>query len=126
MPISLIACVVKHRNKLVIGKNNDLLVRLPKDMAFFKTITSNQVQELPNIVLMGRNTYYSIPLEYRPLKNRLNFVLTKDPVYLKKYPLPKKIKHLSTDNVYFITLLQFQDFYTEFNPNVFVRFTIST
>ena len=86
MPISLIACVVKHRNKLVIGKNNDLLVRLPKDMAFFKTITSNQVQELPNIVLMGRNTYYSIPLEYRPLKNRLNFVLTKDPVYLKKYP----------------------------------------
>jgi thymidylate synthase len=90
-------------------------------MAFFKNITSNQVQEeLPNIVLMGRNTYYSIPAEYRPLKNRLNFVLTKDPVYLKKYPLPKKIKHLSTDNVYFITLLQFQDFYTEFNPNVFV------
>ena len=120
MPISLIACVVKHRNNLVIGKNNDLLVKLPKDMAFFRTITSNQIQELPNIVLMGRNTYYSIQSEYRPLKNRLNFVLTKDPVYLKKYPLPKHIKHLSTNNVYFITLLQFQEFYIKFNPNVFV------
>jgi thymidylate synthase len=120
MPISLIACVVKYRNKLVIGKDNDLLVKLPKDIEFFKNITSNKIQELPNIVLMGRHTYYSIPSNYRPLKNRLNFVLTNDPGYLKSYPLPKHLKDLSTNKVYFLTLLQFENFYKMFNPNVFV------
>ena len=37
---------------------------------------------------MGKNTYYSIP--NRPLNDRLNFVLTNDKEYLKKYKLPKK------------------------------------
>lgn len=120
MPISLIACVIKHRNKLVIGKDNDLLVKLKEDLKFFKNITSNKIQELPNIVLMGRHTYYSIPTNYRPLKGRLNFVLSNDPEYLKRYPLPKYLKDLSTENVYFLTLLQFQNFYNLFNPNVFV------
>jgi dihydrofolate reductase len=32
-----------------------------------------------NVVLMGRNTYFSIPEERRPLKNRLNIVLTSNP-----------------------------------------------
>ena len=120
MTISLIACVVKYRNKLVIGKNNELLVKLKKDMEFFKTITSNKIQDLHNIALMGRNTYYSIPINYRPLKNRINFVLSNESVFLNKYPLPKNIKDLSIDNVYFLTLLQFQNFYQMFNPNVFV------
>jgi dihydrofolate reductase/thymidylate synthase len=120
MPISLIACVIKHRNKLVIGKDNDLLVKLKKDLEFFKNITSNKIQELPNIVLMGRHTYYSIPTNYRPLKGRLNFVLSNDPGYLKKYPLPKHPKDLSTEHTYYLTLLQFQNFYNLFNPNVFV------
>lgn len=121
MPISLIASVVKYRNQLVIGKDNELLVKLKKDLEFFKNITSNKTnQDLSNIVLMGRNTYYSIPTNFRPLKNRLNFVLSNDPVYLKKYPLPKHLKDFSTERVYFLTLLQFQHFYQNFNPNVFV------
>lgn len=121
MPISLIASVIQYRNQLVIGKDNKLLVKLKKDLEFFKNITSNNTQkDIPNIVLMGCNTYYSIPINFRPLKNRLNFVLSNNPLYLKEYPLPKKLKDFSTERVYFLTLLQFQHFYQNFNPNVFV------
>lgn len=120
MPISLIACVIKYRNQLVIGKDNELLVKLKDDLKFFKNITSNKTQNFPNIVLMGRHTYYSILANFRPLKNRLNFVLTNDPGFLKSYPLPKNLKDFSTEKVYFLTLLQFQNFYNLFNPNVFV------
>lgn len=123
MPLSLITSVVKYRNQLVIGKNNDLLVKLKKDLEFFKTITSNRVSEFPNIVLMGRNTYYSIPAKYRPLSGRLNFVLSNDPEFLNKYSLPKKLKSLSElteTKPYFLTLEQFEKFYKKFNPNVFI------
>ena len=39
-----------------------------KDIIFFKNKTKN------NIVIMGRNTYFSL---LKPLQNRLNIVLTK-------------------------------------------------
>jgi dihydrofolate reductase len=32
-----------------------------------------------NVVIMGKNTYFSLPEEFRPLKNRLNIVLTRNP-----------------------------------------------
>jgi len=44
-----------------------------KDLKFFYSTTKN------NIVLMGKNTYFSLPNEIKPLKNRLNIVLTKNP-----------------------------------------------
>ena len=50
-----------------IGKNNDLLFHLKKDMAFFKKTTTGKV------VAMGANTYLSLPR--RPLKDRVNVVL---------------------------------------------------
>lgn len=43
-------------------------------MAFFKKITTGKV------VLMGRNTYESLPPRYRPLPNRINIVLTSRPI----------------------------------------------
>ncbi|MEY4659017.1 MAG: hypothetical protein RJB36_783 [Bacteroidota bacterium] len=55
-----------------IGKNNDLMWHLPKDMQFFKDTTQGQ------IVVMGRKNYESIPEKYRPLPNRLNVVLTRN------------------------------------------------
>ena len=56
-----------------IGKNNDLMWHLPNDMKFFKEKTQNQ------IVVMGRKNYDSIPEKFRPLPNRLNVVLTRNP-----------------------------------------------
>lgn len=51
-----------------IGKKNDLMFRLPLDMAFFRTTT------LGKVVVMGSNTLLSFPGE-KPLKRRTNIVL---------------------------------------------------
>ena len=62
-----ILCVDKNYG---IGKNNDLLFRLPKDMAFFKEKT------LGHMVFLGENTFLSFPHQ-KPLKDRINVVLSK-------------------------------------------------
>lgn len=69
MKIALIVAMDSERG---IGKNNDLMWHLPKDMQFFKDTTQGQ------IVVMGRKNYDSIPEKYRPLPNRLNVVLTRN------------------------------------------------
>ena len=52
-----------------IGKDNDLLFYIPKDMKFFRQTTLNK------IVVMGKNTWLSFP-DSKPLKNRTNIVLS--------------------------------------------------
>jgi dihydrofolate reductase len=50
------------------------------DMAYFKKLTSQTSNpKLRNAVIMGRTTYMSIPEKFRPLKGRLNIVLTSKP-----------------------------------------------
>jgi dihydrofolate reductase len=70
MEIILIVAYSKNR---VIGKDNKLLWHLTDDMKFFKKMTQNQT------VLMGKNTYWSLPEKFRPLPNRNNIVLTTKP-----------------------------------------------
>ncbi|MEK9166982.1 MAG: dihydrofolate reductase [Patescibacteria group bacterium] len=53
-----------------IGKNNTLPWHLPADLKHFKELTTG------GTVIMGRNTWESIPDKFRPLPNRLNIVLT--------------------------------------------------
>lgn len=69
MKISLIVAVAENN---VIGKDNDLIWRLPKDMQYFKKTTLN------HHVVTGRKNYVSIPKKYRPLSERVNIVLTRD------------------------------------------------
>lgn len=69
MPIKLI--VAMDRNK-GIGRNNDLLWRLPADMKFFKDTT------IGHSVLMGRKNFDSIPEKFRPLPGRKNIILTRN------------------------------------------------
>ncbi len=57
-----------------IGKDGDLLFHLKKDMRYFKEKTSGHV------IVMGRKTLESFP-GGRPLPNRTNIVLTRDPAY---------------------------------------------
>ncbi|MGN0341700.1 MAG: dihydrofolate reductase [Roseburia sp.] len=57
-----------------IGYKNKLLVSIPDDMKFFRETTTGKV------VVMGRKTLESFP-NGKPLKNRVNIVLTKDPRY---------------------------------------------
>ena len=69
MIVSLIAAVAEND---VIGKDNDLIWRLPKDMKFFKETTSG------HHIVTGRKNYISIPAKFRPLPNRTNIVLTRN------------------------------------------------
>ena len=57
-----------------IGYRNRLLVSIPEDMKFFRSATEG------NVVVMGRKTLESFP-GGRPLGNRTNIVLTKNPEY---------------------------------------------
>lgn len=64
----MIAAVSRNR---VIGKDNDLVWNLPKDMEYFKTMTKG------HCVIMGRRNWESIPHKWRPLPNRTNIVVTR-------------------------------------------------
>jgi dihydrofolate reductase len=70
MIISLIAALSKNK---VIGKNNDLPWHLPDDMKYFMQTTK------AHHVIMGRKNYESIPEKFRPLPNRINIVVTRQP-----------------------------------------------
>lgn len=75
MIVSLIVAVAANN---VIGKDNDLIWHLPKDMAFFKSTTLN------HCVVTGRKNYESIPPKYRPLKDRVNVVVTRQKNYAEE------------------------------------------
>ena len=72
MIVSLIVAVAENR---VIGKDNDLIWNLPKDMRFFKEKTTG------HHVIMGRKNFESIPEKYRPLPNRTNIIVTRKQQY---------------------------------------------
>lgn len=72
--MNLIVAVDKN---WAIGKNNELLVRIPADQKFFRETTTGKV------VVMGRKTLESFP-NGLPLKNRTNIVLTRNPNYQVK------------------------------------------
>ena len=69
--MNLIAAVDKN---WAIGKNNQLLVRIPMDQKFFRETTTGKV------VVMGRKTLESFPNK-QPLKNRTNIVITRKKEY---------------------------------------------
>ena len=77
MSIRKVHCVAAMDVKRGIGKNNDIPWHLPKEYKHFIKVTSSvENSEKQNAVIMGRKTYFSIPEKFRPLKNRLNVVLS--------------------------------------------------
>lgn len=70
--------IVAHDLNFGIGSLNTLPWRLSADMAYFKkTTTETKEVSKKNIVIMGRNTYESLPEKFRPLPNRFNIILSK-------------------------------------------------
>ncbi len=57
-----------------IGRDGKLLVSIPADMKYFRSVTSGRT------VIMGRKTLESFPGK-KPLNNRRNIVLTTSPDY---------------------------------------------
>jgi dihydrofolate reductase/thymidylate synthase len=120
--INLVACVTTYKNKLALGRHGQLLFKLKDDMNFFKNLTINSLSHnsslKKNIVLMGRKTYFSIPMQYRPLNDRINIVLTRDNELIKLSPVPKNLELVK--DIYYTDMDTFKRIYHRYNPNVFV------
>lgn len=70
MIVSLIAAADLNN---VIGADNDLPWKLPKDMKFFMNTT------MGHHIVMGRKNFESLP--FGPLKNRTNIIITRNKDY---------------------------------------------
>ena len=70
--ITLIAAISTNN---ALGKDNDLIWRLPADLKRFKKVTSGYP------ILMGRNTFESIG---KPLPNRTSIIITRNNQYKKE------------------------------------------
>jgi dihydrofolate reductase len=76
------ALIAAADRKLGIGKNNQLPWRLKGELAYFTRTTTEAMQGKINAVLMGLNTWNSLPEISKPLIGRFNVVLSKEPVEL--------------------------------------------
>ena len=63
-----ISIIVAIASNYAIGKDNDLLWHISKDLVRFKQITNG------HYIIMGKRTYFSHPK--RPLPNRTNMIIT--------------------------------------------------
>ena len=68
----MISLIVAHDKNRVIGYKGDMPWHLPDDLRYFKDMTIGKP------VIMGRKTFESID---KPLKGRLNIVVTHDSNY---------------------------------------------
>lgn len=71
-PVILIAAIQSDRG---IGYRGGLLHRIKEDMEHFVSTTRGHT------VIMGRKTWESIPEKFRPFKDRVNIVVTRDTSY---------------------------------------------
>ena len=81
-----------------------------KDLKFFADKTKY------NVVIMGKNTYFSLPDNVRPLKNRLNIVLTSKPEEFLEFKNGiENVIFTNNDEIYNI-IIGYRDKYIEKYP----------
>jgi dihydrofolate reductase/thymidylate synthase len=90
MSINIIVAFCKNFG---IGSNGHLPWSIPHDLMRFRDVTKG------NIVVMGRKTYESIPDEHRPLKDRINIVVTSCPS-----------KYTQSENLIFVGITELDSF----------------
>ncbi|KAM4797933.1 dihydrofolate reductase-like [Urocitellus parryii] len=79
-------CIVAVSQNMGIGKNRDLpwppLRYRPgwrNEFKYFQRMTTTpSVEGKQNLVIMGRKTWFSTPEKNRPLKDRINIVLSRE------------------------------------------------
>ena len=97
----MITAIVHVDKEWGIGKGNDMMFSLPKDMKFFRETT------MGNTVVMGGNTLRSFPNQ-KPLKNRVNIVLSRgqvrdDCVIVRSYEeLKNELKARKNEEIFII------------------------
>ena len=62
-----------------IGKDGKIPWTLPDEMKYFRDVTRAHSRGRINAVVMGRNTWESLPDNFRPLPDRMNIVITSKP-----------------------------------------------
>jgi dihydrofolate reductase len=73
--IKLFSIIVATDNKGGIGKDNQIPFINKKDLQNFKRITTQSSSpDKKNAVIMGKNTWFSLPI--KPLPNRLNIIIS--------------------------------------------------
>ena len=75
MNINIIAAISKNR---VIGNKGKIPWHISKDLKYFQKLTTGK----GNAVLMGFNTWKSLPTYPEPLPNRGSIVITKNNTHL--------------------------------------------
>ncbi|WWD07502.1 hypothetical protein V865_005603 [Kwoniella europaea PYCC6329] len=102
-----ITAIVAATTNNGIGLNGGLPWRLPGEMKYFARVTTgenpSEDPEQQNTVIMGRKTWESIPLKFRPLKGRRNLVISSKGVDVSNSPnasaktsLPSALSSLSS------------------------------
>ena len=97
----MITAIVHVDKQWGIGKGNDMMFSLPKDMKFFRETT------MGNTVVMGGKTLRSFPNQ-KPLKNRVNIVLSRgqvrdDCVIVRSYEeLKNELKARKNEEIFII------------------------
>ena len=97
----MITAIVHVDKEWGIGKGNDMMFSLPKDMKFFRETT------MGNTVVMGGNTLRSFPNQ-KPLKNRVNIVLSRgqvrdDCIIVRSYEeLKEQLKTRQNEEIFII------------------------
>ena len=97
-----------------ISKNGAIPWKSKTDLNFFYNTTKG------NIVIMGRNTFFSLPENCRPLKNRLNIVLTTNPEVYSNDEKYKNIDNLiftSDQNIYKKIMQNKEKYASSLNPD---------
>uniref|UniRef100_F7GY92 Dihydrofolate reductase n=1 Tax=Callithrix jacchus TaxID=9483 RepID=F7GY92_CALJA len=78
--VQLLNCIVAVSQNMGIGKNGELpWPPLRNEFRYFQRMTTtSSVEDKQNLVIMGRKTWFSIPEKNRPLKDRINVVLSRE------------------------------------------------
>jgi len=106
--------IVAVDNNWGIGKEGGLLVHLPGDMQYFKEKTTGKV------VVMGRTTFESLPGK-KPLKDRVNIVLTRNPDFVPEgcircSSMGELFKALENYDMEDVFVIGGADIYRQFGP----------
>lgn len=88
----MVSLIVASALNRVIGHQNDLPWHLPADLKYFQSVT------MGHPIIMGRKNFMSIPKKFRPLKGRINIVLTRNHEF--SYP-DTVIKHSLEESIEF-------------------------
>ncbi|XP_037015189.2 dihydrofolate reductase isoform X1 [Artibeus jamaicensis] len=73
-------CIVAVSQNMGIGNNGNLpWPHIRSELKYFHRMTTTTSAEgKQNVVIMGRKTWFSIPKKNRPLKDRINVVLSRE------------------------------------------------